>query len=151
MSRRSESRSTWRYAIAGDVLTATNRVMSYTLQLGVPYELSEHAARSSKGPLGPRTITQFLDGGARLYTSGAATGRRSKLPPKTLCHVSSFVGTYAVPRTRIEPPPAAQQRVQRPRTPTEHDLNIKSIADSLEQIASALNVIADKLVEGGQS
>lgn len=149
MSRRSESRSTWRYAIAGDVLTATNRVMVYTLQLGVPYEPSEHAARSPKGPLGPRTITQFLDGGARLYTSGGGP-RGSKAPPKTLCHVSSFVGTYAVPRTRVDLPESSPT-VQRPRAPAAIEAHAKSIADSLEQIAGALNVIADKLVEGGHS
>lgn len=87
-----DQESSWRYAINGDVLTATSRILVYTIQLNVPYPPLPHTQKT----VAPRSVTQFLDGGARLYTSGA--GNESSGRPKTLVKLVSFVGTYAVPR-----------------------------------------------------
>lgn len=85
--------SGWRYEVDGDVLTASNRVRVYKIRLGVLYYPSRSAearAAHGRGPLGPRAVTQFLDGGTRLYASGPSN-------VSTVVKLSSFVSTYVVP------------------------------------------------------
>ena len=106
MSRREKSGTSWRFEVANGVLTASNKAMIYTVQIGVPYAPNEHSRAMSKGPIGPRIVTQFLDGGSRLYTTGvvgSTRGGNTRVPARTVATVSSFVGTYKVPRVPVVP------------------------------------------------
>lgn len=85
--------SGWRYEVDGDVLTASNRARVYKIRLGVLYYPSRSAearGKHGRGPLGPRSVTQFLDGGAKLYSCGPTN-------ISTVATVPSFVSTYVVP------------------------------------------------------
>ena len=138
MSRR-ESGSTWRFEIAGDVLTAANKVMIYTIKIGVPYHPTEHARLSNKGPIGPRSVTQFLDGGARLYTIGSERGASGRASARTVANVSSFVGTYLVPRVPVSPSVEPESA-----TPSNEERLVR-IEASLVEAFALLRSIADGL------
>lgn len=103
MTRRRREGTSWRYTVDGDTLTASNKVMSYTLRIGVMYQPAEHARTMSKGPIGPRSVTQFLDGGERLYTVGTERATNGRDSARTVATVASFVGTYQVPRVLVAP------------------------------------------------
>lgn len=90
--------SSWRFAIVGDTLTASNKRMVYTLQIGIAYP----PILNTDARIGPRRITQFLDEGCRLYTQAADTGAGRSA--KTVARVASFVSTYAVPRVSVIAP-----------------------------------------------
>ena len=139
MSRRHESGSTWRFDVAGDVLTASNKVMIYTIKIEVPYHPTEHARISNKGPIGPRSVTQFLDGGARLYTVGSERGTSGRAPARTVANVASFVGTYLVPRVPVSP------AVEPERAAPSNDERLVRIEASLVEAFALLRLIADGL------
>lgn len=129
------SGTTWRYEVVGDVLTATNKTMTYTIRLGVPYQPMPQARARATGPIGPRSVTQFLDGGARLYTFGV--DRETNRNAKTVALVSSFVGTYQVPRVRLSPEPA--------RHDVRDDDRLARLEQSVGEAVALLRSIADGL------
>lgn len=107
--------SGWRYEVDGDVLTASNRVRVYKIRLGVLYYPSRSAearAAHGRGPLGPRAVTQFLDGGAKLYSRGPTD-------VSTVATVQSFTSTYVVPfvpvrgAVAVAPPAPEDDRLAR--------------------------------------
>lgn len=130
------SGTTWRYEISGDVLTAANKTMVYTIRLGVPYQPMPQALARATGPIGPRSVTQFLDGGARLYTSGV--DRETNRNAKTVANVTSFVGTYQVPRVRISAAPANHAEVH-------DDDRLARLETSVAEVRTLLRLIADGL------
>lgn len=132
--------ATWRYEIVGDVLTASNKAMTYTIALNVMYPPAP-SAQANKGSISPRKVTQFLDGGARLYTVGQ--GRSARASARTVSEVASFTKTYLVPRVpRVATHPSLAVTVERG---GEEERRLVRIETSLDQAVVLLRSIADGL------